>query len=123
MHAELRRRLGGLRGLEDVRAELRRRLGARPSSLQALEAHGHVVAYSALSPVSHALVCAVLQERGGQPIDPRNGQPSDAPVPKWAHEPLDARSASELAELDARWLETIGVEADEDRALWDELRR
>lgn len=115
---------GPVPALDTVRAELRRRLGARPSALDSLEARGQVVRVTSfLAPFSHELVRAILEALGGQPLSPLDGEAVGFSAPAWAHEPLDARSESELAELHARWLERIGVATDEDRALWDDLQR
>jgi hypothetical protein len=81
---------GELPNLEAVRTEARRRLrwyGA--DQIEGLEVQGQtIIARSMLGPFTHPVLCAVLQEMGGQPVSLFDGRPEDAPVPTWAHAPI-----------------------------------
>ncbi len=77
----------GLPNLDEVRAEVHRRLGFS-DGIVGLRIEGQTVEATAmLEPFPRAIVCAILQELGGQRVD-AHGQPIDALVPAWAHKPI-----------------------------------
>ncbi len=83
---------GPLPDLDEVRAEVHRRLGST-NGIERLVISGRTVeARSMLDPFTHAYVCAVLTERGGR---------SSAKIPDWAHHPL--RDLDWRTRLSIRW--------------------
>ena len=79
---------GTLPELDAVYAEARRRLGST-YGIHGLTVSGDtVVARSTLDPFAYPVVCAILEELGGQRLDGRNGQPAPSEVPSWAHAPI-----------------------------------
>lgn len=89
--------------LEVVRAEVLRRLGSL-ADLEGLEVDGQtVVARSMLGPFTHPVVCAVLEELGGQAVDIVNGLPVKADIPDWARAPLSELTWSSRMAIRYRW--------------------
>ncbi len=96
-------RFEDLPDLEVVRVEVRRRLGDL-SGLEGLEIQGQtLVARSMLGPFTHPVVCAVLEEMGGQPVSIVDGQPVSAHTPEWAHAPISDMSWSDRMAIRYRW--------------------
>jgi hypothetical protein len=93
---------GTLPDLEAVQDEARRRLGGT-RGIESLEVKGQkVVAYSMLDPFTHPVVCAILQEMGGQPVG-HDGRPVAVTVPAWAHRPIREMAWGERMAVRYRW--------------------
>jgi hypothetical protein len=94
---------GALPDLDAVRAEAHRRLGGT-YGIEALELEGQtVVARSMLDPFTHPVVCAILQEVGGRPVDICDGQPIASEVPAWAHKPIREMAWRDRMAIRYRW--------------------
>lgn len=95
---------GPLPDLDAVRDEVRRRLGSPLDGIYGLEVEGQTVeATSMLDPFTHPIVCAVLQELGGQPVSVRDGQPIASEAPAWAHKPIREMAWSDRMAIRYRW--------------------
>jgi hypothetical protein len=94
-----------LPNLEEVRVEARRRLGwywAR--AIEGLETDGQlVIARSLLNPFTHPVLCAILQEMGGQSVSNFDGKPQKMDVPAWAHAPISQMPFGERMATRYRW--------------------
>jgi hypothetical protein len=75
---------GPLPDLREVEREALRRLG----NIKGIEARfvesNDVVARSVFDPFTHPVVCAILEELGGQPVSLSDGRPVAAEIPPWA---------------------------------------
>lgn len=93
---------GALPDLESVQHEVRRRLGGG-GGIESLVAEGQiVVACSMLDPFTHPVVCAILQERGGQAVG-QDGRPVAVSVPAWAHKPIREMAWRDRMAVRYRW--------------------
>ncbi|HMA95624.1 MAG TPA: hypothetical protein VKP30_23205 [Polyangiaceae bacterium] len=88
--------------LNAVKAEVERRLG-NARGLDGLEVEGqNVCAYTMLDPFTRPVVCAVLQELGGQYVDLK-GESRPLPIPQWAHRPIREMRWSERMAVRYSW--------------------
>lgn len=89
--------------LDAVRVEARRRLGGS-RGIEGLELEGRtVIARSMLDPFTHSVVCAILEEMGGQAVNIRDGRPIVSEVPAWAHKPLREMTWRDRMAIRSRW--------------------
>ncbi len=84
IEAEARRRLGSIRGLEGLSVEKQT-----------------IIVCSMLDPFTHPVLCAILQEMGGQEISPSDGTPVAQNIPSWARRPLSELTWSQRMSI--RW--------------------
>lgn len=94
---------GALPDLDAVRAEACHRLGDA-NGIEGLELEGQtVVARSMFDPFTHPVVCAILQEMGGRPVDIRDGHLIASEVPAWAHKPIREMAWRDRMAIRYRW--------------------
>ncbi|MBL0220400.1 MAG: hypothetical protein IPQ07_41835 [Myxococcales bacterium] len=87
VYAEAGRRLGGIGGIEN------------------LELEGNaVIAYSFMDAFTHPVVCAILEELGGQQVRGAHDEPVASMIPQWAHRPIREMPWHERMAIRYRWV-------------------
>lgn len=94
---------GALPDLKAVRVEARRRLG-NTRGIEGLLLEGQtVVVRSTFDPFTHPVVCAILQEMGGEPVGLNDGRPLGTQPPSWAHQPIREMAWRDRMGVRYRW--------------------
>ncbi len=94
-----------LPNLGDVRVEAHRRLGwLGARAIEGLETEGQlVIASSMLNPFTHHVLCAILQEMGGESVSHFDHKPQKIEIPTWAHAPINQMPLSKRMAIRYRW--------------------